>query len=152
LRQMLREEDNGEDITGYGLGDVRSHRDYELYAGIDFAQRRLHAETLAGKEPPCTYVNEEQWKWAFVLDHKLEMKWKADDIEPCDDYKFIYFGIEDHLGNVLHRYDASHESDETLLKTTRKEVAFRASSKPAKLVVWPVSHSRGWLKKVVYDL
>jgi hypothetical protein len=55
VRQLLREEDNAEDISRYGLGTARSHRDYELYAGIDFAGRRLHKETLRGCEPPSTY-------------------------------------------------------------------------------------------------
>ncbi|MCW0219432.1 MAG: UDP-N-acetylglucosamine-transferase [Prosthecobacter sp.] len=152
LRQMLREEDNGEDISGYGLGDVRTHQEYERYAGINFAMRRLHRETVAGKEPPCTYVDDQQWNSSFLHEHTVELKWTAADIDQCSDHKFVYFGIEDHQGNVLYRYDASAQSEETRGHIQRKSVTFSASTKPAKLIIWPVSHSRGWLNKIVHHL
>lgn len=152
LRKMLREEDNDADIGEYGLGAVRTHRDYELYAGIDFAKRRLHRETVQGLEPPCSYVDDAQWERAFLSDYRLALRWKIEDIEKCEDYHFIYFGIEDASGNVLFRYDASSTAPETQLVSDSKEVQFSASSAPAKLVIWPVSRSKGWLKKVTYAL
>lgn len=152
LRKMLQEEDNDADIGEYGLGNARTHREYELYAGIDFARRRLHKETVRGVEPPCTYTSPEDWEGAFVSDYKLSLKWKLEDIEKCDDYHFIYFGVEDDAGNVLFRYDASASSPETTLKTEARRVEFSAASRPSKFIVWPVSKSRGWLKKVTYTL
>jgi len=152
LRKLLREEDSNEDISDYGLGSVRSHRDYELYAGIDFARRRLHREATQGTEPPCTFVSDEQWEAAFLSEHKLNLKWELDKLEKCDDFHFIYFGVEDSQGNVLYRYDAGPESDEARLLLNEKSVIIRAASKPAKLVVWPVSKSRGWLKRTDYTL
>jgi hypothetical protein len=152
LRKMLREEDNEEDISGYGLGDARTDRDYELYAGIDFAQRRLHRETVDGKEPPCTYTDDSQWEAAFTHEYNLNIRWSAADTEQCSDTKFIYFGIEDNRGNVLYRHDASAQSDEALGKVRNRAVNFLAASKPAKLVIWPVSLSKGWLQKVVHPL
>lgn len=152
LRKMLKEEENDADIGEYGLGSVRTHRDYEMYAGIDFARRRLHRETVQGMEPPCSYIDDLQWEKAFLSDYRLQLRWQADDIEKCDDYHFIYFGIEDASGNVLYRYDAPSTSPETRGETQSKEVKFSAAGKPAKLVLWPVSRSRGWLKKVTYAL
>lgn len=70
VRKLLQEENNDEDISGYGLGTARSHRDYELYAGIDFAGRRLHRETVRGCEPPCSYVSAKQWEASFTSKHK----------------------------------------------------------------------------------
>ena len=152
LRKMLREEDNDEDITGYDLGDVRTHRDYERYAGIDFAGRRLHHETVKGVDPPCLYVDEEQWENSFASDYDILLKWRNQDVGACDDFHFIYFGIEDAAGNVIFRYDAPPSSPEALGQTDSKRVSFRSSSKPSKLVVWPVSHSQGWLRKCEYML
>jgi len=152
LRKMLREEVNDADITGFDLGTVRTHREYELYAGIDFARRRLHKDVMAGVEPPCTYVDEKQWEEQFVSKFDLTLNWVLSDIEKCDDYKFIYFGVEDRSGNVVYRYDASPESPEGQFLSNRKSVTFSAAQKPVKLVVWPVSHSRGWLRKVEYAL
>ncbi|MEP6671434.1 MAG: GlcNAc-transferase family protein [Chthoniobacter sp.] len=152
LRKMLREEDNEEDVTGYDLGTVRTHREYELYAGIDFARRRLHKETVQGAEPPSTYVNDAQWEESFVSEHKVTLQWDTAQIEKCDDYQFIYFGVEDDLGNVLFRHDATPESPEATLSIAKKVVSIRSAYKPSKLVVWPVSKSRGWLKRVDYAL
>ncbi len=147
LRKMLREEDNDADITGYDLGTARSHQDYERYAGIDFATRRLHRDTLQGLEPPTTYETEARWQQNLVRHHRLDLRWNAQDIEPCDDIRFIYFGIEDAAGKVLHRYDAPPHSDEARRLTTTRQVEFPSPTAPAKLVIWPVSLSRGWLRK-----
>ena len=147
---MLREEDNEEDISGYDLGGVRSHRDYERYAGIDFAGRRLHQDAMKGVEPPCAYVDERQWEEAFASEFNLLLKWRIDDIEKCDDFHFIYFGVEDRAGNVVYRYDASPSSPEAQLRCDSKKANFRSANKPEKLIVWPVSKSRGWLKKLEY--
>lgn len=74
VRKLLREENNDEDISGYGLGTARSHRDYELYAGIDFAGRRLHKETVRGCEPPCSYVSDKQWEASLIAKHEIAPK------------------------------------------------------------------------------
>lgn len=152
LRKMLREEDNDSDITGYDLGEVRTHQEYERYAGINFAERKLHKETVKGNEPPCSYVDEAQWHSSFLHDFTVDLKWASTDIAQCNDHKFVYFGVEDNLGNVLYRYDASPESDEIRGLSQKKTVTFGATTKPAKLVIWPVSQSKGWLNKVVHQL
>ena len=84
--------------------------------------------------------------------YDVELKWNIDDIEKCEDYKFIYFGVEDHSGNVIYRYDAPPASPECMFARSQKDVTIDAAQKPAKLVIWPVSHSRGWLRKVEYAL
>ena len=152
LRKMLREEDNDADVTGYDLGTVRSHGDYERYAGIDFAGRRLQQAALRGDDPPCRYENDAQWKAGFGRDYRLALQWKIEELEPCDDCHFVYFGVEDGAGKVLYRYDAPPESPEARRQTNARAVEFRAESTPEKLVVWPVSKSRGWLKRVDYAL
>ncbi len=152
LRKMLREEENDADIAGYDLGTERSHRDYERYAGIDFAGRRLQRETLQGVEPPCTYVDDARWEANFSQRYDLRLRWKVEDLDPCEDCHFVYFGVEDHAGKVLFRYDAPPQSPEAQKKTNERRVEFQAASQPAHLVVWPVSQSRGWLTKRTYAL
>jgi hypothetical protein len=152
LRKMLREEENDEDIGIYGLGSERSHADYERYAGIDFARRLLQADTVAGKDPPCAYLDEAAWEAGFTHEHRVRLKWNPDDIPECDDLQFVYFGIEDANGTVLHRYDASPSTPEATRSVAEKEVVLSARSKPSKLVVWPVSRSGGWLKRTDYAL
>jgi hypothetical protein len=52
LRHLLQEEDNNIDLGPYGLGDIRTHRDYEVYAGINFKKRLLHSHATQGLNPP----------------------------------------------------------------------------------------------------
>jgi hypothetical protein len=152
LRQLLREEDTGIELGQYGLGTARSYRDYEIYSGIDFGRRRLHIDTLSGVNPPCVYTNEEQWERGFTLKNTLTLRWNPKDIEWCDDLQFIYYGVEDARGNVVYRYDAPADSLEARMLIDRRDVTFRAVEPPTTLIMWPYSRTRGWLRKVVYEL
>lgn len=81
IRQLLKEEDNGTDLGVYGLGNARTHRDYELYAGINFARRVLHPASISGVDPPTGFDGSE--------------------IDP--DMDSTYYAIEDDRGNVLYK-------------------------------------------------
>jgi hypothetical protein len=52
IRQLLRTEDNGFDLTGYDLGTVRTLRDYEKYAGIHFKKKSFQKYTVDRLFPP----------------------------------------------------------------------------------------------------
>lgn len=81
IRQLLKEENNGTDLGPYGLGTDRTHRDYELYAGINFAKRLLHPDCTHGFDPPTG----------------------ADGSEIDPDLDSTYYALEDGSGNVLHK-------------------------------------------------
>ena len=51
LRNELPEDDP------YGLGKVRSIKDYEKYAGVDFKRRRLTPEAKSGNYNDFRYLN-----------------------------------------------------------------------------------------------
>lgn len=154
LRKLLREEENEEDLEGFDLGTERSHRDYELYAGIDFARRRLQQDTLYGLEPPCVFVDDQQWEEGFSSRRSFELKWDPSDIEECNDLQFLYVGLEDQNGKVIYRYDAPRDSDEARMKICRRNVELDLPNcvRPASLVIWPYSTSMGWMRKKVYNI
>lgn len=129
LRQMLREEDNNLDLGEYDLGDVRSHREYELYAGLNFKERMIHEDALAGKEPP---VNDKSKWWLSCNQYDLVLK-----IPEMKDFKFIYVGVEDCSGNVILRKDLQ-EYHKTLA------VSFSTNRKPYKYVVWQYKKDDTW--------
>jgi len=147
LRKILREEENDIDLTGYELGEVRTHQQYERYAGIDFAGRRLHRETLAGTEPPCTFTDVDSWEKALVCKRAFRACWDPKAVELPDDCKFVYFGLEGRDGKVIHRHDARPDSPEAGMRVNHLDLEIDAVSDPNKLIVWPVSKSQGWLKK-----
>lgn len=133
LRQMLREEDNGLDLGEYDLGEARSHRDYEIYAGLKFSDRMIHPDTVSQKEPP---VNDRSEWWNRLVEYKLDLKIPKME----GDFKFIYVGIEDSGGNVLHRVD--------LASYHRKiAVEFATNKTPKKYVVWRYTPENQWAER-----
>lgn len=131
LRHMLQEEDNKIDLGEYGLGSVRTHSDYECYAGIHFKNRKLHPNTLKGVDPPINDTSE----W-----HKIEEKeysLSLDIQKPDTDYKFIYIGIEDDKGEVIHRIDMTDYEQKI-------NVNFKSFTAPYKWVYWIYMPDNSW--------
>ena len=144
LRHLLKEEDNNIDLGSYGLGTSRTHRDYEIYAGINFKYRKLQKYTLEGKIPPNP-ASDDAWIFSPVYAYQILVKWSELDL--CDDYKFLYIGIEDKNGNCLRRFDFEFSSYPHYFSQAN-ELLVNISSDliPAKWIIWPYSHSKGWLK------
>ncbi len=154
LRHMLQEEDNNIDLEEYGLGTVRTHHDYEMYAGIDFANRKLHPNATKGLNPPTLNENDE-WNWIENTEevYNLTLDWTSrwNDISKQTNctckFQFIYLGIEDEKGDVLFRQDST---DENYLSGTNTNifVTFKSLTKPNKLILWPYAKEQGWLERV----
>jgi hypothetical protein len=138
LRHMLQEEDNNIDLGEYGLGTVRSHRDYELYAGIDFKRRLLHLKTLQGIEPP---INDDS-DWFLLKESAYEYEL---DIPYTENFRFIYIGIEDSEGKVLYRHDITDY-------VSSIKVKFKSYTKPTRWIYWPVDVNGQWRTKLEFQL
>jgi hypothetical protein len=154
LRHMLQEEDNEIDLGEYGLGTVRTHRDYELYAGIDFAKRKLHPNAIKGVNPPTTTEDEDQsWVNIIETEYNLDLDWtdRWGDIKSQMDctcqLRFLYVGIENDDNEVLHRIDLTDEKHLIGLETNLN-VNFKATSVPKTLVLWPNEKDKGWLNRI----
>jgi hypothetical protein len=141
---MLREEDNGIDLGIYDIGTVRSHKDYEDYAGINFANRVLHPDTKKGIEPP---INDNSNWWELKeIDRDLNLKIDKDLIDGFDKYKFIYVGVEDESGNVLFRKDVTKDDDFVLSKGNFAiNAKFKSLKEPYKYIIWP--NNGEWLER-----
>lgn len=134
LRHMLQEEYHEDiDLTVYGLGTVRTHRDYEVYAGISFKNRKLHPNTWKGIDPPVNDTTE--WDKIEEVEYNYELS-----IPPTEDFKYIYVGIEDDRGQVLYR-------QEILNYTPLLKVKFKSFDTPYKWVYWPVDKRGNWYNR-----
>jgi hypothetical protein len=61
LRRLVYSGD-GHSLGPYGLGRLRSLRDYEVYAGFDFARKRAHPDVFSGANPdPVTIRSDADW-------------------------------------------------------------------------------------------
>ncbi len=136
LRHMLQEEDNGIDLGEYGLGNVRTHSDYENYAGINFKYRKLHKNTLKGIFPPINDYSE------WYLPENDPKVYKFDiDIPFTENFKFIYIGVESDSGKLLHRVDLEKYKPKVTLEFTSDEV-------PHKWIYWPMDNNGNWYNRI----
>jgi hypothetical protein len=154
LRHMLQEEDNGSIIGEYGLGDKRSHSDYEKYAGIDFAKRRLHPDTIGGYEPPTTIgIENIEWKESPEQEYNLHLDWSNEwskirkQISCTCKFDFIYLGIENEKEELLHRVDLTNQKH-LMGKSKSIDVKFKSISKPYKYILWPHQIKGDWLQRI----
>jgi len=61
LRRLIYS-NQGHSLGPYGLGRVRTLRDYEIYAGFDFQSKRAHPDVFTGVNPdPVTIRSEADW-------------------------------------------------------------------------------------------
>lgn len=81
IRKLLREEDNDEILGQFDLGTARTHREYELYAGVNFSERTLTKEAMNGTNPPTG----------------------RDGTEPDENLLDTYVALEDRKGKVLEK-------------------------------------------------
>jgi hypothetical protein len=138
LRHMLQEEDNNIDLGIYGLGEVRTHHDYELYAGINFKERMLHPNTTKGVNPPINDETEWYLKQKEVYDLELEIPY-------TENFKFIYIGVEDENGDVIYRHDLTTYQE-------KLNVKFESYEKPRKWVYWVNDINGEWSTRLDYLL
>ena len=137
LRHMLQEEDNQIDLGSYGLGNVRTHTEFERYAGICFAKRQLHPKTVAGSIPP---VNDDYSDWQEETEYKLTLTIPYPN-QPFDN---LYIGIENEVNNLLLRKDFS-VYEQTV------EITLKSVYAPTKWVYW-VQNKGIWGERIDTNL
>lgn len=61
----------GQSLGNYGCGQNRSIRDYEMYAGFDFKNKRILKSATEGLDPPKEYSEE-----GFKKEQNINIDWK----------------------------------------------------------------------------
>jgi glycosyltransferase involved in cell wall biosynthesis len=133
----------------YGLGDVRTLRDYEKYAGILFEKRAVQEYTLNKNYPPNPeIINEEEWKKSFSSMFEHEIILEKNNFTQ-DDYDFWAVIYHDENGSEIYRKDATEEEIKILLRNEIKiKRQFLTYRKPKSWTVWTHSKSKEWLEKL----
>lgn len=131
--KLMGMEDNDQDLTGYGLGTVRTLEDFERYVGIDFKGRRQHVDAIEGIEPPTTVDDR------MTSNRKVFVQWPG-DVELPERCRFVAYIVEDDEHNVLWRKDV-HDKDDFKCPPV---VEVRSVKPPAHLVVWPYTYDNQW--------
>lgn len=143
------------DFKEYGLGDKRTLREYELYAGIDFKSRGFTKATDAHEEPMLTHKTEEEFKNSLVHEFRHCLDIHRNDMKETD-YDLWVVTFYDKAGNEIKRIDKTAEDIKGIMNSTepfyKVWVNFYFSENPVKWKVWPRSVSKGWLEKLERDI
>jgi len=155
IRQLLKTEDNGYDLTGYDLGTARTLRDYEKYAGVHFKRKAVQKYTVDNKFPPNPYIeNDEEWENSFMKSfyhlitiHRHEF--------PANDYQHILVAFDDENGIGLnHRYITGGQLQH-FMNTGQQihyEEMFLVDREPKRVVFWAYSNERGWCERIEHTI
>lgn len=155
-RQLLGidSENTTVDFGKYGLGNARTLRDYEVYAGILFSKRQVQQYTLDNKYPPNprVYETEEEWLKSFSSVFKYCLNFSFEEV-PEQDYDFWAVIFEDEDNKSLYRQDANEKEIKEIMSICHKYCKIyrnlQLTSKPKRWIVWPHSKSKGWCDRIV---
>jgi hypothetical protein len=144
-RQLFGQEEHGIEMGKYGLGTVRTLRDYELFGGFDFKKCRLQDYTLQVKEPP----NPENWEEQFVSrKHDVLCNWDLEFFKKLEFQKpkFLTLGVQTEGGAELYRKDFTLEQDSghVNLLVNSHHAAFYTELQPAKIVMYLFDEEKEW--------
>lgn len=144
-RQIFGQEDNGIDLGIYGLGNVRTLREYEEFGGFDFINCKIHDYTLAVKEPP----NPGPWEKGFLIQkYNLSLDWDVDFFKRHNytNPKFLTLGVFAEDGTEVLRKDFTIESepDYVNLVNNKYYTEIKAESKPKKILMYLFDEEGGW--------
>lgn len=145
VRQLFGTEEHGINMGSYGLGNIRTVRDYEIWGGFDFKKCRIHKYTLEVKEPPNPQPWEDQFiahKWEYILTWDLDFFKKHKFKKP----KFMTMGIHSKDGEEILRRDFTIEAypDICKLKTNTYSIAFESFHTPNKLIMYLYDEKKEW--------
>ena len=150
IRQLLRTEDNGFNLTGYDLGTVRSLREYEKYAGIHFKKRSFQKWTSDCKFPPNPIINDEQeWEKSFMFSFYHLVNIDRNQL-PAKDYNNILVAFDDENGIGIHSKSITGQQLKNFMENgtpIHYEEMFLTDKKPSRVVFWGYSDKRGWAER-----
>jgi hypothetical protein len=147
-RQLFDQEDNGIDLTGFGLGTVRTLREYELFTGIDFKKQRIQDHTLKVNEPP----NSLPWDEGFITNkYDVSVNWDIEFFKKLQfkNPKFLTLGILTKSDVELYRHDFKIETQPQYVNLENNQFTVNVQSidTPSKIVMYLFDEEQGWSKR-----
>ena len=147
VQRLLR----GEPVEKFGLGHARTIEDYEAYAGLSFKLKKAQLYTVHGKEPPNPEASRNWTESVYPWIVKVIVQRSQLPEGSLDDPTIWYLGIQDDQGYEICRLDITPGELAPLYKS-EEQIAliceFPSEAIPAAWTVWPLSRSRGWLRKI----
>jgi hypothetical protein len=154
IRQLLKTQYNGYDLTGYDLGSERTLHDYERFAGICFKNKSVQEYTANNEIPPNPPISDEDWykslKYSFY--HLVDI---GKESLSGNDYDNLLIAFDDKDGNSINtKYINGQDLQDFIDGKARihYEEFFLTDRKPKRVVYWPFSNKRGWVDRIQINL
>jgi hypothetical protein len=139
-------------VGPFGCGTARTFEEYQTYAGLHCASRRVQDYTRSGYEPPNPPAPTDWAERVNSYDVRISLDRSALPDAAKSDPSFWYVGFHDADEREIYRQDASdHElavllaGDSSIVSIDRR---FESSREPVSWTVWPFSRSQGWLERM----
>lgn len=144
-RQLFGTQEYGIDMGVYGLGNVRTLHDYEVYGGFDFKQCLIQDYTLNVNEPP----NPLDWENQFTKkEYNLTCEWDINFFKNLnfEKPKFLTFAIHTINGVELLRKDFTIENDPDYVNLiiNKYNVLIKSFEKPSKIIMFLFDEDKQW--------
>ena len=144
-RQIFEQEDNKIDLGIYGLGNVRTLHEYEIFAGFDFKENRIQDYTLKVKSPP----NPPNWEDQFIINkYDIVCEWDIEFFKKFEfeNPKFLTLGILTKNDIELYRKDFTIDNypDYVNLKNNQYSITINSIDKPYKIIMYLHDENEGW--------
>ena len=133
----------------YGLGNVRTLRDYEKYTGLLFEKRAVQEYTLNKNYPPNPdYNTEKEWLQSFTRNFNYCINLDINELQE-NDYDFWAVTFHDQTGKEINRKDSTEEEIKRYLKNGFVNICrdFLVTETPRSWSVWTHSKTKEWIKQ-----
>tara|TARA_B000000565_G_C23716799_1_gene351898 strand:- start:197 stop:1030 length:834 start_codon:yes stop_codon:yes gene_type:complete len=138
---------NQKSFGKYYLGNKRTLRDYEEYAGLHFETRGVSQYTLDRHDPPNP--KEENFIEQFNLEVPWEVNFKLSEVEgDIEKWDFLACIFKDQNGNDLHRQDIERLNLPAVIHYQGDMITLKGSYKGrpyTSYVVWPCKDGK-WME------
>jgi glycosyltransferase involved in cell wall biosynthesis len=133
----------------YGLGNVRTIKDYEKYAGLLFEKRAVQEYTLNKNYPPNPeYDTEKEWLKSFTRNFNYCINLDVDELKEPD-YDFWAVTFHNQTGSEIYRKDCTENEIKNYLKNGFINICrnFLVTEIPKSWSVWVHSKTKEWIKQ-----
>lgn len=133
----------------YGLGNLRTLRDYEKYAGLLFEKRAVQDYTIQKHYPPNPDFNTDQeWLNSFTKNFTHCINLDFNEFKE-EDYDFWAITFHDENGNEIYRKDCTEQEIKNYLSVKFINICrnFLVTNNPKSWSVWVHSKSKEWIKQ-----
>ena len=136
-------------LAPYGFGPARSLTDFEKYAGLKFATRQIHRETLKNSFPPI----KSDYESGLASSQKYCIDIYKGSLTETDYDSFVVAFLDEN-GEDVYRQDCNKGEIQSMmnLEANNKFIHiwrnFEAVERPVCWRVWPHSESKGWMERI----